>query len=110
MAILDPRNGKFVLITTFTIKPSRAEELLAVLSDATENGMRQRPSFVSANLHLSCDKRQIANYAQWCSQADFDPMMSDPAAQTHMKRAADIAIEFRPIFNELRETRGSEAT
>ena len=36
--------------------------------------------------------------------------MPDPAAQAHMKRAADIAIGFEPIFNELRETHGPEAT
>ena len=104
MTTLDPRSGCLVLINTFTVEPARAEELLAVLSQATENGMRQRPGFVSANLHLSHDRRHVANYAQWRSREDFEAMMKDPAAQAHMKQAADVAIGYEPLLYDLRET------
>jgi len=43
-----------------------------VLSEATKHSMRQRPGFVSANLHISQDKRHVANYAQWRTQADVE--------------------------------------
>ena len=104
MTTLDPKSGYLVLINTFTVEPARAEELLAVLAEATLNGMRQRPGFISANLHLSPDRRHVANYAQWRSQDDFDAMMRDPAAQEHMKRAAAVATAYEPLFYELRET------
>lgn len=103
MTILDPKDGYVVLINTFTVEPSKADTLLKALSNATENGMRQRPGFISANLHVSRDKTRIANYAQWRSQADIDAMMNDPAAQTHMREAAEIAEAFDPIYYELRE-------
>ena len=100
----DPNDGYVVLINTFTVDPAKAEELLNVLSDATEKGMRQRPGFVSANLHMSRDKTHVANYAQWRRQADLDAMMNDPDAHLHMRKAAEIADSFDPICYELRDS------
>jgi len=67
-----------VLINTFTVEPDRADDLLAILSRATEEATRHMPGFVSANLHVSRDKRHIANYAQW--QSDIEAMMANPDA------------------------------
>lgn len=92
-----------MLINTFTVEPDNAERLLAELSRATETGMRHRPGFISANLHLSADQRHIANYAQWRSQEDIDAMMSDPTIRQHMQTAAGIATSFEPIYYQLRE-------
>lgn len=104
MTNLDPDAGYVVLINTFMVEPDRADELLAALSRATEHGMRQRPGFVSANLHVSQDRRHIANYAQWRSQSDINAMMADPSARKHMQQAADLALSFEPIYYELRES------
>lgn len=104
MTMLDPADGYVVLINTFTVDPDRAEDLLAELSRATETGMRRRPGFISANLHVSHDRRHVANYAQWRTRQDLDAMMADTAAQHHMSRAADIATSFDPIYYELRES------
>lgn len=109
MTILDPNDGYVTLINTFTVDPAKTEELLEILSDATERGMRQRPGFISANLHVSLDKRHIANYAQWRSKADNDAMMRDPEAQTHMRKAAEIAESFDPIYYELRESHSAQS-
>lgn len=103
MTILDPASGYVVLINTFTVDPNHAEELLAVLSRATQDGMSRMPGFVSANLHISRDKRHIANYAQWRSQEDIDGMMANPDATLHMREAAALASSFEPIYYELRE-------
>jgi quinol monooxygenase YgiN len=104
MTKLDPDDGYVVLINTFTVEPDRAEDLIAALSHATEHGMRQRPGFVSANLHMSDDRCHVANYAQWQTQADLDAMMSDPTARVHMREAAAIATSFDPIYYALRES------
>lgn len=108
MTKLDAADGYVTLINTFTVDPDRAEELLRLLSDATATGMRDRPGFVSANLHVSDDRRHVANYAQWRTRADIDAMMADPTAREHMGAAADIAEAFEPIYYELRETHGAE--
>jgi quinol monooxygenase YgiN len=108
MTTLNPAAGYVVLINTFTVDPARAEELLTALSKATEQGMSQRPGFISANLHISKDKKHVANYAQWRSQADIDAMMQDPKAQVHMREAGAIATGFDPIYYELRECHGAK--
>ncbi len=104
MVTLDPQSGYLVLINTFTVASAKADDLLRVLSQATEHGMRQRPGFISASLHVSRDKRHVTNYAQWRSQADVDAMMSDPTAKSHMEKAAGIADSFEPIYYNLSET------
>ena len=109
MVTLDPTSGHLVLINTFTVDPAKAEALLSALSQATEHGMRQRPGFISANLHISHDKRHVANYAQWRSQADLDAMMRDLTAQVHLREAAGIADSFEPIYYELRESHTADA-
>lgn len=104
MTTLDPAAGYVVLINTFTVEPSRADDLLRVLSHATAEVMRHMPGFVSANLHISPDKRHVANYAQWRSRDDIDAMMKDPKPRAHMQEAAGIATSFEPIYYDLRET------
>ena len=104
MTTLDPNDGHVTLINTFTVNPAKADELVRLLSEATEHGMRQRPGFISANLHVSLDRKHVANYAQWRSKADNDAMMNDPDAQTHMRKAAEIAESFDPIYYELVES------
>ena len=103
MITLDPAADYVTLINTFDVEPERAEELIAVLSKATAQTIRHRQGFVSANLHLSLNRRHVANYAQWRSQADMDAMLADPASQVHTREAAAIATSFAPIVYDLRE-------
>jgi quinol monooxygenase YgiN len=104
MVKLDPNSGFLVLINTFTVDPAKADELLAVLSRASEERMRHMPGFISASLHLSGDKRYVANYAQWRSKEDLEAMMKNPDAQVHMREAAGLAISYQPIYYDLRES------
>lgn len=110
MTTLDPTTGYVVLINIFTIEPDKADDLLGVLSHATEAYMRHVPGFVSANFHVSLDKRHVANYAQWRSQSDLDAMMADPKAREHMQVAARLAESFSPILYSLRETHAPALT
>lgn len=103
-AELDPSTDYVVLINTFTVEPDRADELVTELTRATKEGMSSLPGFVSANLHISQDRRHVANYAQWRSQGDIDAMMARPDAQQHMARAAGIATSFDPVYYSLRES------
>ena len=104
MTTLDPADDFIVLINTFTVEPDRAEELLANLTRATRDVMWPRPGFVSANLHISQDRRHVANYAQWRTQQDLDGMMNDAEAGRHMAEAADIATSYDPVYYTLRES------
>lgn len=59
--------------------------------------MSKMPGYISANLHISDDKKTITNYAQWASIADFQSMLKNNEAQGHMKKAASVAVEFKPV-------------
>ena len=103
MTTLEASAGYLTLINTFTVEPERAEALLAVLSKATDS-IRLMPGFVSANLHVSRDRRHVANYAQWRSHEDIEAMLNSAEAQPHLREAAAIASRFDPILYDLRET------
>ena len=84
------------LINVFTVEPDRAAELAALLDTATEDVMRHRPGFRSANIHISADGTRVVNYAQWDSEQAYRAMLSDPTTQEHMAKAAALAICFDP--------------
>jgi quinol monooxygenase YgiN len=79
------------LVNVFTVEPEDQNRLVQLLVDATEQTMKNLPGFVSANIHRSLDGKQVINYAQWRSQADFDAMRQNPAAGKHMKEASALA-------------------
>lgn len=103
MTILNADDGYMVLINTFTVEPDKADALLAELIDATERRISKQRGFISANLHISDDRKHVANYAQWRTRADYDAFINDPETRKHLKQAADLATSFDPIIYELRE-------
>lgn len=110
MIALSPEHDHVVLINTFVVKPDRCEELLELLSRATEEEKRHLPGFVSANLHESVDGTRVANYVQWRSVAALEMMYSNQQAQQHMKQAAALADSFEPILYTLRHASQAGAT
>lgn len=97
MTTIDSSKKICTLINVFTVAPEKHQELFKLLKEATENVMRKLPGYLSANLHISDDKKTITNYAQWASLADFQNMLKNEEAQLHMKKAGAIATEFRPV-------------
>lgn len=98
--LLSPSAPVTTLINVFTVDPSRQQELVDLLVEATEARMRYLPGFISANIHRSVDGRQVVNYAQWQTREDFEAVSTDPEAAVHMKKAAAMAT-FNPIVCEL---------
>ena len=86
-------------INVFTCEPEHQQELIDVLTDATET-MRTIDGFISANLHRSRDGRRVVNYVQWASEEHFSRMLADPRAQPHMQHAADLG-SFDPIVSDV---------
>jgi quinol monooxygenase YgiN len=79
------------LVNVFTVAPEHQEALVRMLEEATEQVMRNRPGFVSANIHRGLDGTKVVNYAQWASQADFRAMLGEPAAHEHFEQVLEIA-------------------
>ena len=101
MTTLDSGDDYFIMINTFEVDPKNAEKLVDVLHKAS-GPIGKLPGFVSANLHMSVDRKRVVNYAQWRTRADFDAMQKNPEAQPHMKEVADLAKSFDPVFYTLR--------
>ena len=101
---LDEADGYFVVINMFSVEPERADDLLKVLSDATEEDVSKRAGFVSANFHVSKDRKFVTNYAQWRSEADLNAMMADPKGRESLAAAGRIATKVDPVFYDLIRT------
>ena len=97
MTTINSNNKICTLINVFTVEPERQSELFENLKEATEKVMSKFPGYISANLHMSDDKKTLTNYAQWASLEDFQNMQKDEEARNHMKLAASIAKEFKPV-------------
>jgi len=78
------------LINTFTVPPEHQRGLIELLERATEEVMRHRPGFVTANIHAGLDGGHVVNYAQWESAEAFKAMLADPACQEHMAAAREL--------------------
>jgi quinol monooxygenase YgiN len=100
MSTIEARRQLLTLVNVFTVDPGRQQELVDLLSDATEQTMKHLPGFVSANIHRSLDGKRVVNYAQWESREAFEAMRSNPDAVPHMKAAAALA-QFDPIVCEV---------
>jgi len=97
MTTIDNSKKICTLINVFSVEPEKHLELFELLKEATENVMSKLPGYISANLHISDDKKTVTNYAQWASLADFQEILKNGEAQMHMKKAAALATEFKPL-------------
>ena len=101
-ATLDASGGYLTFVNTFSVEPENADRLVENLQKATEEIFRDQSGFISANLHVSHDRRKVVNYAQWRSKKDYAAMSKLPGIQAHMKAAAALATGFDPVDYDLR--------
>lgn len=93
-------SGLTTLINVFTVDPARQQELVDVLSRATQEVICHLPGFVSANIHASVDGTKVVNYAQWESPEALQAMLADPSARPHLDQAAALG-SFEPNLYEV---------
>jgi quinol monooxygenase YgiN len=101
MAQITTRGKLVTLINVFTVEPAKQNDLIEVLTRATDETIRHFPGFISANIHKSLDGRRVTNYAQWRSRQDLEKMLRDPVAQPHLQEAQDLATTFDPQLYEV---------
>jgi quinol monooxygenase YgiN len=89
-----------ILINVFTVEPAKQQELIDLLTRATEDSVRHAAGFLSARLHRSLDGTKVTMYAQWRSVQDYEAMRKDPAPQPYLQRALAIA-KFEPGMYEV---------
>ncbi|MEU8591038.1 antibiotic biosynthesis monooxygenase family protein [Streptomyces sp. NPDC048664] len=104
---VDTTRPVITLINVFTVSPDRQDELIALLSRATEETMRHQPGFVHANFHASLDGERVINYAQWETEEHYRAMLANPEARVHMRQAATIATDVQPRLFRVRSAHSS---
>lgn len=97
MTTIDGNKNICTLINVFNVTPEKHQELFNLLKEATEKVMSKIPGYISANLHISDDKKTVTNYAQWESLEHFQAMLKNEEGQVHMKKAASLADSFTPV-------------
>jgi quinol monooxygenase YgiN len=89
-----------ILINVFSADPGRQQELVELLTRATECSVCHAPGFMSARLHRSFDGTKVTMYAQWRSKEDYLAMRSDPAPIPYLQQALAMAT-FEPGMYEV---------
>lgn len=97
MTTITGNNKICTLINVFAVEPEKHLQLFENLKEATEKVMSQFDGYISANLHISDDKKTVTNYAQWASLENYTNMLKDEEARKHMKLAASFATGFTPV-------------
>ncbi len=91
MASITTENRVATLINVFTVDPKDQQQLVDLLTTATERTIKHLPGFVSASIHKSTDGTRVVNYAQWRSPGDLETMLKNPDAQEHIRPIMGIA-------------------
>jgi len=95
------------VINVFTVDPSKQDQLVELLTRATDDTIRHFPGFISANFHKSVDGTRVTNYAQWRSREDLEAMLRHPAALPHLQEATALATSTDPHVYEVIAVRES---
>ena len=93
-------NNPIILINVFIVAPGRQQDLLELLTRATNDSVRHAAGFLSARLHRSLDGTKVTMYAQWRSIEDYEAMRSDPTPLPYLQQALAIAT-FEPGMYEV---------
>lgn len=104
LTALDLGAGYITIINRYAVAPERAEELLALLVQATIETMRYLPGFVAATFRMGVDRTQLVNYAQWRNREAIEGACADPKVAALLREAAQIAESFTPILYEMRQS------
>jgi quinol monooxygenase YgiN len=103
MPIISKKNRFVTVINVFTVVPASQQQLIDVLTCATETFIRYAPGFISASVHRSFDGAKVAMYAQWRSIEDYRAMRDNPGAWPYVQQATALA-RFEPGVYEVVET------
>jgi quinol monooxygenase YgiN len=103
MTTISTSSKPVILINVFTVELANQQQLLDLLTKATETSVRNAPGFISAKLHRSLDGTKVTMYAQWRSLEDYQAMRENPDPLPYLQKALAIA-KFEPGIYEVVET------
>ena len=99
MTTISQEKKIITLINVFTVDPSKQQQLVDLLTQASESSVRHIPGFISASLHRSLDGAKVAMYAQWRSVEDYQAMRKNAATLPYMEQALALAKFESGMYN-----------
>ena len=102
MPTISKGRAPLTLINVFTVAPEKQDELIELLTEITEQNVRNHRGFVSASLHRGIDGKKVTMYAQWASVDDYETMRQDSGPAPALEKALKIAT-FDPGMYEVAE-------
>lgn len=100
-------NG-IVLVNVFTLDPEKAEQFV---STQVAEYKRLKGLFIgsyTANLHISLDRTQAVNYANFSTVEDYLAMRSSPEFADHIKRLQGLVVKSEPQLYQVIYTQNLE--
>ncbi len=94
---------QIALINVFTVEPANQQQLIDLLTQATEQFVAHAPGFISSTLHRSLDGKKVTMYAHWRSAEDYEAMRNDARPRPYLEKALTIA-KFDPGMYEIVQT------
>jgi antibiotic biosynthesis monooxygenase (ABM) superfamily enzyme len=85
-----------VLINIFTLDPDKTEQFVATQVGEYKRLKGQFPGSYTANLHVSLDRTQAANYAHFTSVEDYVAMRNSPEFADHLQRLQGLVVKAEP--------------
>jgi len=101
MTTISKAHNLLTFINVFTVEPANQQQLIDLLTQATQI-VKQQPGFVSSALHRSLDGTKVTMYAQWESIDHYNAMRGNPATAPFLQQAMQIAT-FDPGMYEVVE-------
>ena len=91
---MTPDNQDVFVLIALTVRPENQQTVIDTVLSAGDPA--DVPGLRSVELFRSLDGTRVVNYAQWRNAEAMQAMRSNPAAQEHMTRCADLADGFEP--------------
>src|SRR5690606_41798272 len=82
MTIITKEANFLTLINVFTVEPINQQNLIDLLSMATESSVRKVKGFISSRLHRSIDGTKVTMYAQRISIDDYQNLRNNTSAES----------------------------
>ena len=97
------RTEPLTLINVFQVAPANQQQLVDLLTRATDGIVNTAPGFITSTLHRSLDGTKVAMYSRWRSNDDYQAMRGDPRPRALLQEALSIAT-FEPGIYEVVQT------
>ncbi|MGI9405872.1 MAG: antibiotic biosynthesis monooxygenase family protein [Hyphomicrobiaceae bacterium] len=85
----------FTLVNVFTVAEGRQDELIRILSNATDDFIAARRGFISTTFHKGDDGKTVVNYAQWEARKDWKAMLATKKAKVHVAEVQAMIEAFQ---------------